>query len=148
MTPLDLTQQPPRSCRDPLGDVLYLARAIDKVRAELPGGSAGDYMILHPEIATMSKLFYKRLGITHDDFVAAVASAATDDDVVAWLRSHTEPEKIASWNAQVPTMRIIDIPEPIRTQVRNNHPGAAHLPDETAIIDMFDADDAAAFART
>ena len=41
MTPLDLTKQPPRSPRAPLGhlDLVMAARTVDKIRATLPGGN-------------------------------------------------------------------------------------------------------------
>lgn len=147
MTPLDLSQHPPRSCRAELDGIAYVPRAIDKTRAELPGGNLGPYVILRPDIVTVSALFYRRMGITHDEFVAAVRDAQTEDDVAAWLRPHTDPEKIAKWHRQLLEMRVCDIPSPTREVMLANHPIAKTMPDTTHLVDVFDADDAELYAK-
>ena len=147
MTPLDLSQGPPRSCRAELDGIAYLPRAIDKTRAELPGGNLGPYLILMDGIVTMSGLFYRRMGITHDEFAAAVREAATDDDIAAWLRPRIDDEKIAKWHKQLLAIRVCDIPSPAKEVVLDNHPIAKTMPDETYLVDVFDADDAELFAK-
>lgn len=146
MTPLDLTRQAPRSARVELDGIAYLPRAIDKVRAALPGGNLGPYLVLHDEIVTLSALFYRRMGIAHDDFAAAVRDAQTDDDVAAWLRARVDDAKLDKWHAQVLGIRLCDIPSPTREQVIAAHPIATTLPETTFLVDIFDADDAALFA--
>jgi Domain of unknown function (DUF5069) len=148
MTPLDLTQRPPRSCRAELDGIAYLPRAIDKVRAELPGGNLGPYVTLRPDIVTVSALFYRRMGITHDEFTAAVRDAQTEDDVAAWLRPRIDEEKLAKWHRQLLQMRVCDIPSPAHEAVLDNHPIAKRMPEETLLVDVFDADDAELFAKT
>jgi len=71
---------PAASVQGSIGRIAFLPRAIDKVRATLPGGAPGVYITTHdrPEIATMSGLFYRTLRITSNEFTAAVASA--DDE--------------------------------------------------------------------
>ncbi len=148
MTPLDLTQRPPRSCRAELDGIAYLPRAIDKARAELPGGNLGAYLVLHPGIVTMSGLFYRRMGITPEEFAAAVRDAATEDDVAAWLRPRIDAEKLAKWHRQLLEIRVCDVPSPAKEIMLDNHPGAKGMPDTTYLVDMFDADDAALFAKS
>ena len=148
MTPLDLTQHPPRSCRVELDGIAYVPRAIDKVRASLPGGNLGSYLILAEGIRTVSSLFYYRMGITHEEFTEAVRDAETEADVAAWLRPRIDDEKIAKWHKQILELRMCDIPSPAREAVYANHPGAATMPDSTHLVDVFDADDAALFAKT
>jgi hypothetical protein len=146
MTPLDLTQHAPRSCRVELDGIAYLPRAIDKVRAALPGGSLGPYLILHDEIVTMSALFYRRMGITHDDFSAVVRDAQTEAEVAAWLRARIDAAKVKKWHAQMLGVRMCDIPDPTRERVIAAHPIATSLPETTLLVDIFDADDAALYA--
>jgi hypothetical protein len=148
MTPLDLTQRPPRSCRVEVDGIPYLARAIDKTRAELPGGSLGAYLIFHPAVVTVSAMFYRRMGITHDEFTAAVRDAQTEDDVAAWLRQRIDDTKLQKWRRQLLDLRMSDIPSPTREAVIANHPIARTLPEDTYLVDIFDADDAETFART
>ncbi|GAC1580322.1 MAG: hypothetical protein NVS3B7_14830 [Candidatus Elarobacter sp.] len=147
MTPLDLTQRPPRSARVELDGIAYVPRAIDKVRASFPGGNLGEYFILLDTIPTMSAIFYRRMGITHDEFAAAVRDAATEEDVAAWLRPRIDDENIAKWHKQLLDVRICDIKSPARETVLANHPGGAGLPDTAYLVDVFDADDAALFAQ-
>ncbi len=148
MTPLDLRRHPPRSPRVAIGGIAYLARAIDKVRAELPGGDLGDYVILSNEITTMSAMFYRRVGISHEDFRAAVERAESDDDVAAWMSENVSTENVQKWNARLFEMRLADIPEPLRDRVLKRHESAGPVPHETSLVDLFDADDKASFTRT
>jgi len=142
MTPLDLTQRPPRSPRAELDGIAFLPRAIDKCRAALPGGNLGSYINLDPEIVTWSSLFYRRMGITHEEFIAVVAAADTEDEIAAWLRERIDDAKLAKWHAQLLGTRLCDIPEELRARVRARHPAAAAMPDTALMIDIFDADDA------
>jgi len=148
MTPLDLTQRPPRSCRVELDGIPYLARAIDKTRAELPGGNLGSYLILHPSVTSVSALFYRRMGVTHEEFAAAVRDAATEDDVAAWLRPRIDDVKLEKWRHQLLDLRMSDIPSPAREVVVANHPVARTMPDTTFLVDVFDADDAELLATS
>ena len=125
---------------------MFLPRAIDKVRATLPGGTLGQYFSLHPDQATLSSLFYRRLGITHDEFVAAVAAARDERDVAAWLRERADEEKIAKWAVQLPSIRIADVPEEHLARLFRFYPAAERLSRETPIVDLIDADDRALFA--
>jgi len=62
MGPLDLTKQPPRSAREELDGIAYLPRAIDKIRAEFPGGNLGKYVVMGANGATITDRFYRATG--------------------------------------------------------------------------------------
>jgi hypothetical protein len=145
MTPLDLTERPPRSCREELSGIIFLPRAIDKVRGSLPGGTMGVYLNLSPDVPTMSSLFYRRMGITHEEFVAAVAEAEDDAAVATWLRSRIEESAVAKLKAQMLAIRVGDLaPEALPT-VHRLYPGAATAAPTMPLVDLIDADDAAMF---
>jgi hypothetical protein len=63
MEPLDLTISPPRSPRVQLDGLYMLARSIDKIRAQLPGGKPGVYITERG----LTKVLLEMLGITHDE---------------------------------------------------------------------------------
>ena len=146
MEPLDLTHYRPRSVRVAVDGIVYLARAIDKVRAQLPGGDLGPYLVLSDEITTISAMFYRRLGIDHGEFAAAVRDAQSEADVAAWVRARATDENVAKWNERITTLAIGTIPEPLRTRVRATHAQAGAAPDDMLLVDLIDADDHASFA--
>jgi hypothetical protein len=148
MTPLDLSQGPPRPCRAELDGIVFLPRAIDKVRAALPGGNLGLYLNLSPGIATLSSLFYRRMGITHDEFSAAVAEAADDAAVVAWLRARIDDRAVEKFTQQLLGLKLGSIPEDGRRTVDELYRAAASAPADTLLVDLIDADDAAIFAHS
>ena len=146
MTPLDLSTRPPRAVREQLAGIAYLPRAIDKVRAELPGGNLGPYIILAEGVRTLSGGMYGLFGFTHEEFVDAVVTAQDDDAVGRWVRARAADEAIAKWNAGVLTRRIGDVTGGTRERMLAGHPGAADMAPETLLVDMFDADDAAVYS--
>ena len=96
MTPLDLTTGPPRSPRAELDGIVFLPRSIDKVRATLPGGRIGEYVI-----PGFTQMMLETFGIPVDAFTAAGAAASSDADVAAYVRQNTTPAKIAEWTTFV-----------------------------------------------
>ena len=145
MGPLDLTKSPPRSARAELDGIAYLPRAIDKIRAEFPGGSLGEYVVMGTTGATVTGNFYRETGIKHDELVEAVKGAPDDDAVGVWLRSRLDDETIAKWNERYYHSTIGDIKGPLRERMFLAHAGAEALPEATPLADMFDADDVAMF---
>jgi hypothetical protein len=135
---MDLTKAPPRRPRAELGGVIFLPRSIDKARALLPGGNPGEYA-LHG----FSQRMFDALGITEHAFVEAVAAAANDDDVAAFVTAHTSPEKIATWNAFVAAR------EPRngdRVAALENYPWLGERPDLIVTLDILEEDDRRTFA--
>lgn len=148
MDPLDLTRRAPRPCREELGGIAFLPRAIDKVRASLPGGALGVYINCDDNIPTISGLFYRRMGVTHEEFTATVASAADDADVLAWLRARIDDERVVKWHQQLFGVRLADVTTEARSRVIAYYPVATKVPPETLMIDIIDRDDAEMFAQT
>ncbi|HEY4300955.1 MAG TPA: DUF5069 domain-containing protein [Candidatus Didemnitutus sp.] len=96
----NLTQHPPRSPRVRLGGLVVLPRIIDKARAHLTG-KCGEYKWNNP----LDQRLFKFLGVTTEDFLAAVKAAESDTAVLAWINAHARPERheweIAAWSAWV-----------------------------------------------
>jgi hypothetical protein len=92
----DLRMHPPRGPRVMLDGLYFLARTIDKTRAKLQG-TLGLYKI-GPGI---SLYLFEWLGITEDDFTAAVRAANGDDDVVAWLLARCDPARFPEINERL-----------------------------------------------
>jgi hypothetical protein len=99
----DLRAHPPRGPRVMLGGLVFLARTIDKTRAKL-NGTLGYYKIG----PGLSVYLFEWLGITEEQFTAAVREARGDADVVAWLRAHTDPSVYASVNERLSIRGIRD----------------------------------------
>jgi hypothetical protein len=145
MGPLDLSKQPPRSAREELDGIAYLPRAIDKIRAEFPGGNLAGYVVMGDDGATVTGMFYRATGITHDELVQAVKDAPDDAAVAAWLHGRLDAETIANWNGRYYHTTIGHIKSPVRERMFKAHPGAEQMPETTPLADMFDADDLAMF---
>jgi hypothetical protein len=145
MLPLDLSKQPPRNCRTEIDGIPFLARAIDKARAELPGGNLGSYFSVRGNVLTMSAFFYHRLGIAHEQFVAIVSEAADDEAVAKSLRAYADPETIERFKRQVLSSRLVDLPAATLTSVLELYPNANDADPSTLMIDVIDQDDAATF---
>jgi hypothetical protein len=138
MDPIDLTTGPPRRPRAELGGVVFLPRSIDKARAFLPGGKPGEYTI-----HGFTRRMLDALGISEHAFIEAVATADTDDDVVAYVTAHTSPERIATWNAFVAAR------EPRngdRVAALENYPWLGERPDLIVTLDILEEDDRRFFA--
>lgn len=146
MTPLDLSTRRPRPVREQLAGIAYLPRAIDKVRAGLPGGNLGPFVVLAEGVRTLSAGMYHVLGFTHEEFVNAVVDAEDDDAVGRWVRARVSDQSIAQWNDGVLKRRIAEVTGFTRERMLAAHPGAGDMPAEALVVDMFDADDDAYYA--
>lgn len=140
MTPLDLTKSAPRYSREEIDGLVFLPRTIDKARATLPGGNLGDYLF-----RGYSTQMLEQLGANPDEFVAAVAAAASDADVVAWLRAHVDTAQYARWNAYLLARTIGDIAPDVRSGFLSRYPFAATMPLSTRIVDIHEQDDRGCF---
>jgi hypothetical protein len=138
MEALDLRKAPPRSPHVELGGLLMLARTIDKLRATLPGGNPGVYYI-----KGFSRGLLDGLGISEDSLREVVARANGDEEVVAWVREHSDPSKYPQINAAMQSATVGQSLE--RTGFLERYPSAKNLPVETTLFEMLDVDDAAMF---
>jgi hypothetical protein len=130
----DLRQHPPRSPRDMLGGIYFLARTIDKTRAKIQG-TLGPYKI-QPGI---SGYVFEGLGITEDQFTEAVRNAKSDDDVVKWVHANADAAKYAALNDMLVNRRIRD--DEHRAQVLPAYPLLGSRPDLWNWFEIFELDD-------
>ncbi|HEY5348468.1 MAG TPA: DUF5069 domain-containing protein [Candidatus Lustribacter sp.] len=130
----DLREHPPRSARDMLGGIYFLARTIDKTRAKIQG-TLGPYKI-QPGI---SGYVFEALGITEEQFTDAVRAAASDDDIVRWVHANTDASKYAGLNDMLVNRRIRDAEH--RAQVLPANPVLLEYPDLWNWFEIFEIDD-------
>ncbi len=139
MEPLDLRTKPPRGCHAELDGLMLMPRTIDKLRAQLPGGDPGIYFI-NGRIKGISGYLLERLGVGEAELRDAIAAAAHEDDVAAWLRERTDPAQYPAINA---TLRRIK-PKHAEDEAyfRSEYAETlAQRPDLEFIVDIVDADD-------
>ncbi|MCS6293230.1 MAG: DUF5069 domain-containing protein [Nitrospira sp.] len=96
---MDLRTSFPRSMRVKLEGYVHLARMIDKCRAVLVG-TEGEYIYPCP----MDERLLEFVGITSDQFTAAVKTNPADEGVAAWFRQTAKPHPTAEldeWNKKL-----------------------------------------------
>ena len=79
---MDLVNGIPRSPYESMHGIVFLPRAIDKVRAEI-AGKLGDYI----SRTFFSGMLLEFLGIEPQGFVDAVAARDSDEEVWAWIKA-------------------------------------------------------------
>ncbi len=139
MEALDLTKAPPRAPREELAGIRFLPRSIDKIRATLPDGVLGEYLI---EGLTTSML--DALGITVTAFTDAIRDAKNDDEIAAFVTAHAKPGGIDVWH------RFIDARRPQGGDPRKAieaYPFLAGRNDLGLSLDVIAEDDRLLFAR-
>jgi hypothetical protein len=137
MTPLDLRAAPPRAPRAAAGGIIFLPRSIDKARASLPGGNLGEYTI-----EGITQWMLEKLGLEVSAFVAAVAAARNDDDVVGFVYERTTKATIDEWNAFVLQRQSRG---GNRAEALLAHPWLHARPDLTLSVDVLEEDDRQSF---
>lgn len=86
----------PRRGREEYGGYTWLLRVFDKGRAA-HAGTIHDYIYPCP----LDKGVFERWGITPEQFDAALATAHTDEAILAWVDAHVTPERKAATNRWV-----------------------------------------------
>jgi Domain of unknown function (DUF5069) len=142
MTPLDLRKEPPRGVRERLLGFFFLARTIDKLRAELPGGSLGAYL---NHDTGFSAWLVRRLGLDMDEFRSVVAGAPDEAAVVEWLATRVDPSTAPALNAKLESFVVERMSPENQALVRSRHPVMAGRPGLSKILDVIAADDEHAF---
>ena len=142
MEPLDLTKQPPRATRATMLGAMFLPRTIDKLRAELPGGTIGAYM---NHDRGFSAYVVRRLGLDMDEFRTAVGAARDEDEVVAWLRERIDAAAVEATNRKLESFTSERMTPDDRALLAERHPVLHERPDLTSILDILDAEDERAF---
>lgn len=96
---MDLRKDFPRSMRHQLAGYAHLARMIDKCRAVL-AGTEGEYIYPCP----MDERLLEFVGITSEQFTAAVKANSTDKGVVTWFEEQAtshQPAELEEWNRKL-----------------------------------------------
>ena len=99
---MDLVNGIPRSPYESMHGIVFLPRAIDKVRAEI-AGTLGDYI----SRTFFSGMLLEFLGIEPQDFVDAVAARDSDEEVWAWVKARMRPRsatEIMAFNRRMMTI--------------------------------------------
>jgi hypothetical protein len=144
MEPLDLESRPPRSPRERMLGLYFLPRTIDKIRAELPGGKPGGYIVVGPN--SMSGYLLHKLRVDVAELRAVVARAAGESEVESWLRERIDPSAVEAINAKLLGSRIDAASPEMLELIYARHPWVRDRPDIVNAFDMLENDDALAFA--
>ncbi|HZY96049.1 MAG TPA: DUF5069 domain-containing protein [Candidatus Cybelea sp.] len=142
MTSLDLRKHAPRGPRETLLGFYFLPRTIDKLRAELPGGNLGAY--LNHERG-FSAYVVRRLGLDMNEFRDAVAAAADEAEVVAWLAARIDSATAPALNEKFETFVVERMSAEDQLLVRERHPVMATRTDLSKVLDILEAEDRRAF---
>ena len=137
MTPLDLRTAPPRGPRATLAGLAFAARAVDKLRASLPGGECNGYL----PFEGFSAVWAARTRVDLHALRDAIAAAERESEVEAWLRERTVAIERERFNAGLERAETAQIPEDMRAFFESLYP--ADLRERHALLfDLFEADDA------
>jgi hypothetical protein len=139
MEPLDLTQQPPRSCFAELDGLMLMPRTIDKLRGFLPGGNPGDYFI-NGKTPGLSQFLLDRLGVSLDDLREVVARATDETEIAAWLHACTDTSQYEAINATLRRIKPKHAHDPAYFAELYAHTLASH-PELETIVDIIEEDD-------
>lgn len=139
----DLTKEPPRSPRVRLGGFAILSRTIDKCRAEL-WGKLGEYEFN----CELDNYLFGWKGLAGLDFKAYVAEGHSDEEILAWVKSHGIPKTDAeteAWSDHEEANRYDDDAEG-KAWLQGKHKELG-LPLDSTLFDYLEADDAASFKK-
>ncbi|MDP9016967.1 MAG: DUF5069 domain-containing protein [Candidatus Eremiobacteraeota bacterium] len=140
MHALDLTKHAPRSPWEKLDGLYLMPRTIDKLRAQLPGGACGEYVT---EIG-LSQLLLKMLRVEEEALRRTVAEADSDQDVAAWLRTHTDAARYEKISAILSGLTAADVTPDLKEPFARFYAGRDA--DLVNIFDILDWDDRRSFA--
>jgi hypothetical protein len=139
MPALDLTKGAPRSPYDRLGNITFLPRAIDKMRAYI-NGQHGAY---NAKIGYSTQLF-DLFGVTADEFEEIVKANESDEEVLKVLlqRRPLTDKEIEEWNERSETRRPTDEASQARHNKQLEDAGYANrVADVVTMYDRLDLDD-------
>jgi len=144
MEPLDLTKHAPRGPREKLAGCAFMARTIDKVRAELPGGNLGKYVVEGQH--SLSAYVLHKLRIPVDELRAEVARAKDESEIEAWLRARVDPAVVEEVNRKLGASRTDNLTPEGSEFLYSRHPLMRGREAPGTTFDFLEADDAAEFS--
>lgn len=115
-----------------------IPRTIDKLRAELPGGTIDPYL---NHDAGFSAFVVKRLGLEMDAFRDVVARATEEREIEAWLAQRVDRAAAPALNAKLESFVVERMSPGDQLLIRERHPVMARRPELSKILDILDADD-------
>lgn len=135
---MDLTKGAPRSPYDRLGDITFLPRAIDKMRAHI-AGTLGEYRAVDGFSTQLFDLF----GVTADEFEEIVKNNETDEQVLKVLldRRPLSQADIKDWNQRAETRTPQDEASWARHWKMLEDAGYGDRKDIRTMYDRLDLDD-------
>jgi hypothetical protein len=139
MTPLDLSEGPPRSPREEVGGLCMLPRMIDIARAKLPGGKVSEYYIG----PGMSGLVLGHLGVSVDEFVECVRAAETEEEIATRLCGRRSAAENRALSLRLRRVTVADVPADLREQFERFY--GADVPTTKRVFDILEENDAKAF---
>lgn len=140
MEALDLRTHPPRGPRERLAGLVFLPRAIDKLRATLPGGDCGGYF----PYRGLSELFAHLTGIDLQELREVIAQAACESDVETWVAQRIDEQIAGKSNHVLSGFTNQKIPESYRP-LFESAASAALRERYPNLFDLLEADDALSF---
>ena len=142
MEPLDLRTAAPRGPRTEVAGIVFTARAIDKLRASLPGGELNGYF---PFIG-FSELWAHYTGVDLHELQGVVARAASEAEVETWITERTAHVDKAKINQKMERFDSVRMSDSMRDVFERSYP--ADLRERhTVLFDLFEADDARLYTR-
>mgnify|MGYP001819613324 CR=1 FL=1 len=95
----DLTKRAPRSPRVKLGGYTWLARLLDKARADI-AGKVGEYHTNCP----MDQMWLQFVGVDYNEIRGELEEGAGDTEILEWVaanaKTHRQSWEIDAWNAE------------------------------------------------
>lgn len=140
MEPLDLTKHAPRSPRDMVGGLYMLGRTIDKMRALIPGGMPGEY-----RLRGFSERMLGALKVDANEMLAVVQNAKSEDEVVQWVREHSDISTYDRLNQAMANRRQSDITPEYKDEFAQLYPEEIRAQHQV-LFDVMEADDRKMFA--
>jgi hypothetical protein len=142
MSPLDLTQQAPRSPKEELGGLCLLPRMIDVARSKLPGGNIGEYQIGRG----LSGVVLKQFGIDVEEFVNCVRDATDDEQIAARFLAERDRAEIRLLAVRLCRATVADVPPEMRAAFEQFY--GADVPSDKRVFDLLDENDAQSFGAS
>jgi len=90
----------------------------------------------------------KRVGVDLEAMQNVVASASSEDEVLAWFAEHADLSDVEVLNGKLEALGIARLPAEEQAMVYRIHPGIAERPELTAFFDIFEFDDARLAGRS
>ena len=142
MEPLDLSVRPPRSPYAQMHGIYMLPRTIDKMRAQLPGGTLGPYCLITPFGPGLSILLLHGLGLSEKALFQVVQQARAEEEIANWLQRSVDLSGKARINDMLLGPTVDDVLKLIpRSSFDEFYPAAKDVPNTAPMFDILLEDD-------